>query len=1508
MSCHDTTFEETSGLPVAGHSSIQDLTGRCCFLFEQLLSFVEPKSEDFNLIETESGRLNIWASNVGALAYETASLDHRLRYSHDIKSLVAKLLGVLERNLQQATVVIYRTKNISAANETVNPNEEDLSQLFAETLQAVSESLDRLQRLAVIIRKSSAQSRNVRTRAFAEEEDEENFEQFAWLMVKHRFKEASESLCEQLANSIAMRRRAFVYKAKHQKKLAFRATTTNVRQSVIAYGSRSTEYQHEPSSPMPPLSSQVPLNDAPERRTINPAPSRTNASTLDTTLFRHLLRDYKPPSSLVSKVTSFQDMKLDYPPPPIVREGQKGCICPYCCEILPAVKVNNDRWWKNHVDADLEPYVCISEKCKITPVQFVKLDEWKRHMSQHGPSEYAWNVHLLAWVCPVCEAPEPFRWKDQFMRHLACNHSKRFTQTQLSTLVRSSTLSVPRGGFVCPLCNAVPQEIEIIVPEDRKRYPDLLLKHIAAHLKSLLLLSLPYRDDVNDDMSAVSHDPSLGGAAGNELKENTTADSDLAQLSLTFDDDELYDRPIAPMSSEGDETEFSNMEFPANDEEVRFSWNFIPVQSYDWKEDTVIRRFVAALREREAKSSRTLSLWKTAYEHLSNEERNTLLANLHTKSDNEYCSRIVGVITEIIQSTEEQYENFEKRVDGRLRECSQRIINAALSFQDVISAVAASDHNHYAASAWAIVSLGLTIAQKRYDLRSALFESSEYLADLLAQCSYIEHKFYIKGNVEKNHDLDNAMIRLYKAILHYTAQIQIAQDPSSGGKPLNCVTTITEYPLTELKASVEKERRHTFQRIGLVEYLSHEDEAKEMLRRIDDLTESMNRLIAKFDISSLYVEKGAFYDSYVNQHEDFCFPGTRTELLSQILEWAKSPNEKCVFWLNGMAGTGKSTIARTVAQLFKDKGQLGATFFCKRGEANRGNARYLVSTITRQLVTRYRQLVPVVLAALENDPDISFKRLDEQLDKLLLQPLLKLRTNRPTTIVIVIDAMDECDREDDIQAIIQYLLDLQDHEFVCLRIFLTSRPELPVRLGFKRNNNHKDVHLHELSVRVIEDDIRLFLEYKLSGIQKERSLPPDWPGKGCIETLVEMATPLFSFAATICRFVGDKNFLPDERLAAILRDGALSSTSDLERTYLAVLNQLLISKSRSDSEQLLKEFQDTVGVIILLATPLSVISLSQLTGVPVVIISNRLNRFHSVLNIPSELHEPVRILHLSFRDFLVSTTSTYHVNKAETHHKIALHCFRVMADRLKHNNCGLPSYGTQTVDISRQTVDHHLSADLQYSCQYWIYHVQQSEGHILELQVFTFLENHFLHWLEALSLMGAISNAVGMIDMLQVAFSGADRITSFLHDARRFILKNTYIAQLAPLQLYSSGLVFSPMQSTIRKLFSYSRPKHIRTLPQVEDYWSPALQTLEGHSDSVQSVAFSHDSQMVASGSGDNTINSGMQRPALSGRRSRAIRIWFGQWLPLCVLENIMITMNTFHITSNFKCLFQTTG
>ena len=186
-----------------------------------------------------------------------------------------------------------------------------------------------------------------------------------------------------------------------------------------------------------------------------------------------------------------------------------------------------------------------------------------------------------------------------------------------------------------------------------------------------------------------------------------------------------------------------------------------------------------------------------------------------------------------------------------------------------------------------------------------------------------------------------------------------------------------------------------------------------------------------------------------------------------------------------MAGTGKSTVSRTAARSFREMGILGASFFFKRGEGDRGNATRLFSTITTQLMTRIPQMIPDIRNAIEDDPAISAKSLREQFNKLLFQPLLHLKHSRrqPLVKVILIDTLDECEGEDDVRVILQLLPRLQRLISVHLRVFVTSRPELPIRLGFKQiaNDDHQDLVLHEIPRPVIEHDIALFLKTNFQG-------------------------------------------------------------------------------------------------------------------------------------------------------------------------------------------------------------------------------------------------------------------------------------------------------------------------------------------------------------------------------------------------------------------------------------------
>ncbi|TEY23585.1 hypothetical protein BOTCAL_1463g00010 [Botryotinia calthae] len=621
----------------------------------------------------------------------------------------------------------------------------------------------------------------------------------------------------------------------------------------------------------------------------------------------------------------------------------------------------------------------------------------------------------------------------------------------------------------------------------------------------------------------------------------------------------------------------------------------------------------------------------------------------------------------------------------------------------------------------------------------------------------------------------------------------------------------------------------------------------------------------KIVLNKLRPADNAAFDSHNEEHNARCYQGTRAELLQYIYSWASDRGSERIFWLNGMAGTGKSTISRTVAQNFVDKGELGASFFFKRGEGDRGHAGMFFETIVTQLVQKLPSLATHVQDAIDADPGISGKALRQQFDALVLQPLGKIRIDpqKSCNIVIVIDALDECDREEDVRTIIQLFSQVQRIASAQLKFFLTSRPELPIRLGFEdiRGKYERSI-LHQIPESIVKEDISSFLEHELATIREDynksviqnRQLPANWPGRTIVQDLVEMAIPLFVFAMTVCRFINDRRCgQPNDQLDKVLQYQSKSQASKLDATYLPVLNQLIFDVNLSEKKGILKEFQQVVGSIVILARPLSATSLDRLLGVLEGTVDSRTDLLHSVLNIPSCPESPIRLLHLSFRDFLTDNEkrgTSFWVDEKEAHKNLAIRCLELLStgENLKKDICNLRTPEKPRADVDKQIIDAHLSSETQYACQYWVYHWKESGSSIYDGgQVHNFLICHFLHWLESLSYIGRLQESIDM-----PIKNG--QISRFLYDGKRFILSYYSIADSSPLQLYSSALTFAPKESIIRNTFHSYIPDWILQKPNTDLEWNAVLQTLEGHSDCVSSVAFSANSELLASASEDYTI------------------------------------------------------
>ncbi|KAJ6023886.1 hypothetical protein N7540_004683 [Penicillium herquei] len=851
--------------------------------------------------------------------------------------------------------------------------------------------------------------------------------------------------------------------------------------------------------------------------------------------------------------------------------------------------------------------------------------------------------------------------------------------------------------------------------------------------------------------------------------------------------------------------------------------------------------------------------WHMAYDALSETDRNILAKHVPATTEplETGRARTEEILVQVIKATESQYKENQRK--DEIREKSQKILNCVLSFQDVVKSAVQFDPTGYASSAWGIVSLGLTMAKNHVTLRDALLGCSEYLADLLSRCAFIEEQFYHNSELGvRNGEKERSIVRIYVAVFKYIVAVRKAEQFGKGRKLVDSITSVATQQLEQLKTSIKEEESHMHHWLLLDEHLHRKTEADKLLAGVRQVHHAVTLL-------NLPVADGAFFDSFLDQHEDECLVGTRTDLLQEVREWGRSSDRR-IFWLSGMAGTGKSTIARSVARSFQNDGVLGASFFFKRGDGDRGSASKLFPTIVKQLVAHIPQMIDGVQHALDDDPAITAKSLRMQFDKLILQPLLTVGQNyTATAAIIVIDALDECDREDDVELILELLPKVDEATNMKIRFFLTSRPESPIRYGFDQidHTSFQNTILQNLDNDVIEHDIILYLRDEFSKIRakRHRDLSPDWPGEERIKSLAQMAVPLFILAATVCRFVADRRFNPEKRLQQFSQD---SPGSKMDKTYQPILNQLIV-EDKDDANTLIGEFQKIIGVIISLAAPLSLSSLSDLLEIPESDISNQLDLFHSVLSIPTDPETPIRTLHLSFRDYLVhdhtrsqESTSPFWVDEKQKHEFIARKCLAIMNRHLKKNICELSSYGTLRTEIDQSSIARFLPPSLQYACHYWIHHLASTSypEKMLEL-AFAFLEKHFLHWLESMSISGVMFEVINWVNLL-IAVSEDnvnDNKWSFLIDARRFLRELTSIVDKAPLQLYSCGLLFTPENALIRRTFEADPPHWLSRPPIVDKDWSSVLQTLEGPKDGAMSISFPLGGLLLAAGFEDHSIS-----------------------------------------------------
>jgi len=396
------------------------------------------------------------------------------------------------------------------------------------------------------------------------------------------------------------------------------------------------------------------------------------------------------------------------------------------------------------------------------------------------------------------------------------------------------------------------------------------------------------------------------------------------------------------------------------------------------------------------------------------------------------------------------------------------------------------------------------------------------------------------------------------------------------------------------------------------------------------------------------------------------------------------------------------------------------------------------------------------------------------MEKLIVGPFCQTQIST----LIIIDAIDECQDREPTSAFLS-ILSCYVNKIPLVKFFITGRPEPQIRSGFHLASlqPHTEVlRLHEVKPDLVDSDIKLFLKIQLTDIIKKRShcnLTEEWPSPGDLELLCKKAAGFFIFASTVVKFVASHYHPPTERLALIIslpQDTSYEGRSGIDLLYTQVLEQAF----HNADQEFFSHFKSVVGAVLLISNPLSINALSQLLqhcGSPSRIHST-LRVLHSLLHIPDSMDDPVHIFHKSFPDFLMDprrcTDNQFMINPPVHHQEIVLSCLTVMKSRLKRNICKLDDYAllSQVEDLPacRRA---YIGDALGYACRSWTNHLMgvsnSSIGIDEVLQAINeFFLNHFLFWIEVLSLMENLDVGVHALNNIQQWYTSVSYVEDLL--------------------------------------------------------------------------------------------------------------------------------------------------
>ena len=397
--------------------------------------------------------------------------------------------------------------------------------------------------------------------------------------------------------------------------------------------------------------------------------------------------------------------------------------------------------------------------------------------------------------------------------------------------------------------------------------------------------------------------------------------------------------------------------------------------------------------------------------------------------------------------------------------------------------------------------------------------------------------------------------------------------------------------------------------------------------------------------------------------------------------------------------------------MFAD-GRLGASFFCSRDFEDRSNLHFIIPTLAVQLARKYTKFRSIFVPLVQSNPDIAYEPLYNQMNKLVVQPLME----SAISTVTIIDALDECEDEEPASAFLSVL-----GQFVSkisqVKFFVTGRPEPRIREGFRLPllTEATDISvLHEVEPSRINSDIRLFFKHQFSELKGRRRGLDDWPTEEELDMLCQRAG-LFVYAVATVKFIGTGNCNPRKRSDRLLQSPRSSvhegktrfkSNTTLDSLYMSILQEAFGNGDPEDDPKV----RSVLGAVIPASNTLSPSTIAALLDFDTEDVPPLLSSVHSLLVLQEDINHPVRPFHKSFPDFITDpnrcTDRRFHVPPPDHHRELLINSLELTNRTLEKNMCRIPDAVTNSeVDDLRERAEGHIDHSMRCACGSWHKHL-----------------------------------------------------------------------------------------------------------------------------------------------------------------------------------------------------------